>query len=81
VPAGRYSDPPAFIAALLQRLHDRGLPRASGEPLESYAARLDASPALGPDAPRIADLLIRYAEWRYGDRGDLAELERRSATL
>jgi hypothetical protein len=65
--------PPAYFAALERTLTARGCPRAPGEPLERYAARLrDAALA---DA---ADVVLDYAAHRYGGIGDASAIEARA---
>ena len=69
------SGPPAYLEALLGRLHDWGLPHRDTETLEAYAQRVAAAaPAEAIGSPAQAciaqHLLLRYAALRYGDVGD-----------
>jgi transglutaminase-like putative cysteine protease len=55
-----------ILHTLLKTLARAGHTRNATEPIEQLAARV-------PDA-RATDLLVRYAAFRYGDRGDAEEL-------
>lgn len=66
-----YRDPLPALERLLEALASQGTPRGPSEPLESYAGRLDLEH--GASAAAVG-LLRRYAAWRFGGRGDPAEL-------
>jgi hypothetical protein len=71
-----YRSPRASVSRLLGELSRLGEPRAESETLERLAARLPRSTTLRPDAgASAADLLLRYAAFRYGDRGEPAEID------
>jgi transglutaminase-like putative cysteine protease len=63
--------PPPSLSRLLDALARRGAVRSSSEPLERFAARLDA---LALDDAAL--LLRRYAAFRYGGAGDPEALAR-----
>jgi hypothetical protein len=58
-------------AQLFAALARRGLVRAESEPLERFAGRLE-----GPDLGPAAELLRRWAAFRYGEEGDRETLAR-----
>jgi transglutaminase-like putative cysteine protease len=69
--ATSYRAPRASVSQLLVALDRRGEPRADSEPLERLASRISRSAKLPPGAGEsAADLLFRYAAWRYGDEGE-----------
>lgn len=71
-----YRPPRTSVVRLLDELARLGEPRADSETLERLATRLARSPTLRPDAGEsAADLLVRYAALRYGDRGEPAEID------
>jgi hypothetical protein len=66
-----FSDPLPVFMALLERLAARGVAVKAGEALESFAERLEKSKDLGPEGARAAELVNRYAAWRYGEHGNV----------
>jgi len=66
-----YGEPRASLVAMLDLLAQRGARRLSEEPIERFAERLLTSREL-PERSRsqAAELLNRYAAWRYGGVGD-----------
>ena len=72
--------PPPSLSRLLDALASRGAVRPAWEPLERFAARLPE-----PELGAAADLLRRWAAFRYGGEGDgealLRELDGCAASL
>jgi transglutaminase-like putative cysteine protease len=72
--------PPAWLAALLRHLSERGHARGKSEPLETLARRVQAAEVLAPadhsTLGEAAALLRRYAALRYGGEGDFEGLRR-----
>jgi protein-glutamine gamma-glutamyltransferase len=66
---GAVESSPPSLARLFDALARAGLERSPSEPIERFAARLDAA-----DRPAPAALLRRYAAQRYGGVGELAPL-------
>ena len=69
--------PPSYVAKVLGRLRDWGVPHREAESLEAYARRLGSVPVDGPVTAGVRDprrdaarLLVRYAALRYGDVGN-----------
>lgn len=71
-----FPDPRPSLVVLLAALARRGETRRAREPLEAFARRVRTSPDLGTSADGAADLLLRYAAWRYGSEGDPEALDR-----
>ncbi|MFO0591424.1 MAG: transglutaminaseTgpA domain-containing protein [Polyangiaceae bacterium] len=68
--------PPPPLVELLASLSTRGLARADSEPLERFARRLEDA-----NRPEEADVLLRYAAYRYGGIGDADSLFREMRAL
>jgi transglutaminase-like putative cysteine protease len=72
--------PPPGVLRLFAALDQRGLPRASAEPLERYAQRLSEG-----ELYDAAQLILRYAALRYGGVGEreglLREVDRCAEAL
>jgi hypothetical protein len=75
-----FSDPHPVFVNLLEHLAARGLVVATGEALESFAVRLEGAQELGGNGARAAELVHRYAAWRYGEQGDMNEVSREIET-
>jgi transglutaminase-like putative cysteine protease len=71
-----FSDPAPALIELLAYLASRGVSVTTGEALESFAQRIERSKELGVDGVRAAHLVHRYAAWRYGEHGDIAEVSK-----
>jgi hypothetical protein len=69
-----YADPLPSLLRLLAALAEAGETRKPSEPLERFAERIRASSVLDKVGPAAADLLLRYADWRYGNIGDSASI-------
>lgn len=70
-----YRDPPPSAVKLLARLSVAVERKEPHEPLERYVMRLRTKP-LEPSALELVELLSRYVDWRFADRGSLGPLAR-----
>ena len=61
----RWERPPPSLARLFEALGRRGLVRGEAEPIERFAARVE-----GEGVDEAADVLRRWAAFRYGGIGD-----------
>ena len=76
-----HAAPPGLVQ-LLDALSGEGAsPRHGNEPLEAYARRLARERRHGEAVEQASSLLSRYAAWRYGGLGRVADLDRAMAAL
>lgn len=72
-----YSDPRPTLVRLLTALESSGEARSAQEPLERFARRISSSEKLHVDLRgTAAELITRYAAWRYGGLGAAKKLDR-----
>ena len=69
ITAGWVEGPPDWLLPLLEALATVELVRAPSEPVEAFAARVQAT-----GRAEAGDLLRRYAAFRYGGQGEAAQL-------